>query len=968
MSAKSKIKLGTILKRSSCIRSISESVLSEETQRLYDSLTKRIEEGKVDTNDLLRSYIDSLCNTESASRYYDQPLRLVEKFNDINPAISDRIIYEYTTRVLPYVKEVSYLIDEAKDFNITEPQYDSIKEAGEILIAADRILNNHERISSRFNIENETNRIRTLGLKYVVDSCADMVDTYNIKPYQKMNITLEELVYVLDKKGYDYNKADLVKYTLEHFLLQNTFTSKKEMDYYKRAIKESLLLEDNDLVKVDYIINSNSANVDDISSIQKFINSYLMTTDKIRFNLRNNINLMLAGTSKQDIIANIDKLIYLFWDIYRASDKEDNIEPAEFCKDISDYVIQNTRYIDDRDSIDQFSREELADIIQVFTNVRDSIQNTANVNMSCSLYASRFISQLNSAISAMDGVHSFMYDKENIDNISRVNSDDTELAMNEYKIFKFHNLVRAAFNLDKFLKVKEKKIIASTKNKFKNFVSKANNVLFGESVDTDNIYPYIGSDNRAEITVRVYNYNESDIDNLSDYLQDICNEFNDILDTQNMDSIRSYYIINPGIAEIRIKESSKIILTDEEKQLVESAIDPMDAFYYAEAIDMNKALYENMEDMYNIMQESIEDKLSDLSIYENFNKELFDLTLESLKYLNVDEETIRVFGSKFNDYQFNKAIEENTITESYSALANQEFAVEKAITNWKSVDPELVDISEALEALNILESILNEATPIHKPKVGGAAVKKPKNSRGWADDWDDDDEDDEDDEEPETTKEPPKKEEEKKDTDKEDTSEKDFTLDDLNKDKPTPPKKGLLNLNSIKLGLKGLATVIKDKDTKAKEMAKNLDNAVRAYAKAYKDSLSNERREAIIKGSVIPSFSRCIKAGIGLAAIGVATGNIIIPVIVGLAGLAANKKATDKERILLLDEIENELDVVEKELSYAEENRDMKKYRILLRYKKELQRQYQRIRYNIRIGKDTTISADAGMRADKDEY
>ena len=208
MSAKSKIKLGTILKRSSCIRSISESVLSEETQRLYDSLTKRIEEGKVDanTNDLLRSYIDSLCNTESASRYYDQPLRLVEKFNDINPAISDRIIYEYTTRVLPYVKEVSYLIDEAKDFNITEPQYDSIKEAGEILIAADRILNNHERISSRFNIENEANRIRTLGLKYVVDSCADMVDTYNIKPYQKMNITLEELVYVLDKKGYDYNK------------------------------------------------------------------------------------------------------------------------------------------------------------------------------------------------------------------------------------------------------------------------------------------------------------------------------------------------------------------------------------------------------------------------------------------------------------------------------------------------------------------------------------------------------------------------------------------------------------------------------------------------------------------------------------------------------------------------------------------------------------------------------------------
>ena len=38
----------------------------------------------------------------------------------------------------------------------------------------------------------------------------------------------------------------------------------------------------------------------------------------------------------------------------------------------------------------------------------------------------------------------------------------------------------------------------------------------------------------------------------------------------------------------------------------------------------------------------------------------------------------------------------------------------------------------------------------------------------------------------------------------------------------------------------------------------------------------------------------------------------------------------------------------------------MKKYRALLQYKKDLQRQYQRIKYNIRIGKDI-ISSDVGV-------
>ena len=65
--------------------------------------------------------------------------------------------------------------------------------------------------------------------------------------------------------------------------------------------------------------------------------------------------------------------------------------------------------------------------------------------------------------------------------------------------------------------------------------------------------------------------------------------------------------------------------------------------------------------------------------------------------------------------------------------------------------------------------------------------------------------------------------------------------------------------------------------------------------------------------------------------------------------------------MILLDDIETELDVVEKELSIAESNNKMNQYRALLQYKKELQRQYQRIRYNVRVGKDILPGSATGV-------
>ena len=135
-------------------------------------------------------------------------------------------------------------------------------------------------------------------------------------------------------------------------------------------------------------------------------------------------------------------------------------------------------------------------------------------------------------------------------------------------------------------------------------------------------------------------------------------------------------------------------------------------------------------------------------------------------------------------------------------------------------------------------------------------------------------------------------------------------------------------------------------------MSRNADSTFNRLTKSVKDLLVSDRREAIIKGSVIPSFSKCVKIGIGLAGMGFVTQNPIIPAIALIGGIIASKKLTRKERMLMLDDLEVEIDVIDKEISLAESRNQLKKMRALMKTKKNMQRQYQRIKYNIRIGQD----------------
>lgn len=151
-------------------------------------------------------------------------------------------------------------------------------------------------------------------------------------------------------------------------------------------------------------------------------------------------------------------------------------------------------------------------------------------------------------------------------------------------------------------------------------------------------------------------------------------------------------------------------------------------------------------------------------------------------------------------------------------------------------------------------------------------------------------------------------------------------------------------LNTIKLAIQNMKAKFSKFNMKQKELWNTLDAYANRFMRSIEDS-DNNRRNNILQGKTLPSFSKCIKTAIALAGAGVVTGNIMVPIIGALGMIGSNAALDEKQKNQLLDEIEIELKVLEKEIDLAEKNDDTNKYRQLLRMQKKLQHEYQRIKY-----------------------
>lgn len=175
-----------------------------------------------------------------------------------------------------------------------------------------------------------------------------------------------------------------------------------------------------------------------------------------------------------------------------------------------------------------------------------------------------------------------------------------------------------------------------------------------------------------------------------------------------------------------------------------------------------------------------------------------------------------------------------------------------------------------------------------------------------------------------------------------------------------------VDFNNLRLAWQGIKSKIKHFSAKEKEASRDLDASFNNLIRGLKSALTVDHREQIIKGQVNPSLSRILKIAMVLAGIGVAAQSIYAPALAAVAGFALSKHTEKKERALILDEIDIELKVLDRELQKAESSGSSKKYRTLLTIQKNLQRERQRIYYGLASkGKRIPMPSTMGLRSSK---
>jgi hypothetical protein len=170
-----------------------------------------------------------------------------------------------------------------------------------------------------------------------------------------------------------------------------------------------------------------------------------------------------------------------------------------------------------------------------------------------------------------------------------------------------------------------------------------------------------------------------------------------------------------------------------------------------------------------------------------------------------------------------------------------------------------------------------------------------------------------------------------------------------------PLIKGAENVDRV--GQKVVAKV-QDIDSKVKRIEHPLKRTAAIVPNAIVDSINktidefkkrdkDERRERIVSGSFRLKIKNFFKKGINLIFIGGMVANPIIGLIGILTSMGIDKHIEEKERKLILKDMEDELVIVNEKIDDAKSDGDKKAKYELMRVKAKLEKDIERIKFNL---------------------
>lgn len=887
------VRYSDIIKRKTAVSSTMDTVL-EANCKLYNSRAKK----SFNPDDVIKFMEECSKSSITSTMYLSDITFMVENVSD------PRVLPLFESEILPKVK--TYQLPKSI-INISEEAVNRIDEQLLVNKVCDRILENHETLNKK-GISKYANENTDL----IINKCCDFVAENSLPLHGKVCVALEEAKYILESNNREYDSFRLASIVFDYFSIKEQFLG--EEDKISKSIKNN-----------SYI----SEAVDDVSgSPMAAIEIFKLSPEK---------NVDLLQTTMEDILkvdnynlkGNISAFFDLLKEILIASNDED------LCSSIYQDIIPSMYECIFKDRIDDPELKMIAANIKSLIGVEIEIANMYSSrynDITVSNHMLHYMKAMEELFGKFTDIEDMAYTEYNIECMNTsIEESDVLISLDEFKIFKFQNLLTMSRNIDNYFKEK----LSGVRHKASKTIKKLKSKIFGESTVYDAVLED-GSVDFIVCTVKAEINSESQ-NEISAY----CKAVNEsmLYDTE----YNCYYTTNEGSFDIHIKENCMVSLIESELK------------------ELNE--YVTLEDKYNI------EKILELSNYDSYFDEeaiidfftenqkpvLFRSFIEACSLANIDKDIVK----NIHESVFDRKTDEDDHITFYHGTAS--------VVQLYEIAHSPLEIQ--MEAMELISSIVEakdededdeERKPSLKEKL---QVKKDIKENEKAEKKEKD---------KEIVKKASGNEDALKDPDKATSKEKKEAKKDIKvnaklekkESKEEASKKEVesfsVKLNNIQLYIQGLRKKMKDMSAKEQEISKRADSSFNNFAKACKNALISDRREAIIKGSVIPSFSKCVKIGISMA--GLYFVNPLAAVVTALGGLAMSKRLTKKERALLLDELEVELEMIDKEIQNADNKNQLKKERALMMQKKNLQRQYQRIKYNIRIGKDLVPSSSMGIK------
>ena len=509
--------------------------------------------------------------------------------------------------------------------------------------------------------------------------------------------------------------------------------------------------------------------------------------------------------------------------------------------------------------------------------------------------------------------------------------------------FKLHNLITDAQSAGEVIDQLEK-------TSMKESPIKIDKIVVGDStyLDESNLVDHIDANGYLTIKLREYTY-DGDINALHNILESAVACINNIL--YNSDS-RAYYSIYENDFDICIRSKYKIILSEAQETV--RGLSNSDRAIVQEIYNYTNSLDSIAESKIGFIMSAITDPAYAATVTPMEASLVFEMMAPYLAEGTVDEFVTMCKEEANTKYEaIRDSLSHVNEGEGFNPCADHDEIFDIVLKTMM--------LNEGV-ASNIKNAVSDVTKPFRKKDKNDAAAKptgavssssnKPKEFDNST---------------PKGLKNG-KELDDKKSIEKMDPSDKESEEDvegEKGEDQPgtgDDAKRAISTINDARLAWQGVKSKMKSASAKEQEMSRDLDLEFNHLLRTLKSTFGRDYREEIITGEVNHSLSKIIKIGIALAGAGIAAHTAVIPVIGAIALFAKSKHASTKEKKLILDEIDVELKVIDREINRAEASGSTKKYRQLLTIQRNMMRKRQEIYYSLAKHGKRVMPLDRGIK------